>query len=479
MKKSRYKIRFLLTAFMFTFLFSAFSQGHQLVEKITGSWNGTLKFQGMELTLVFNISANDHDSITVLIDSPDQGAKGIPTSSAQLSKDSLIIKSKSLKGSFRGGFSAEYLICRGIWKQSGMSFPIELKHSVTAFTRNRPQEPQPPFPYIQKEVLFDNAKAGNSLAGTLTLPDEKGIFPVAILITGSGPQNRDEELMGHKPFLVIADYLTRQGIAVLRYDDRGVGRSTGKFSTATTADFASDVSAAVDFLKKQPGIDTTRIGMIGHSEGGMIAPMVASQRKDIAFVLLMAGPGLPCEQILLMQTALIAKADSASDEEIAQTLKVNKKIYKLVKKNPDNAKATLKIRKILLAEEKHSSTGKNAPEATSEADIDAQIQNVISPWFRYFLTFNPVTYLTKVRCPLLAINGSLDLQVPPKEDLEAIEKAMIFGGNSHYTIEEIPGLNHLFQTATTGNPAEYSKIEETISPKALEIMGNWIGKVTK
>ncbi len=475
------KIHFLLlsiTGLILCIAFSGFTQDNELLKKVKGAWSGTLKIQGMELTLVFNFAINDHDSLIVTIDSPDQGAKDIPTSSVVLTKDSLIVKSKALKGSYQGAFNKEYSFNKGSWKQSGLTFPLEMKHSENKFARNRPQEPQPPFPYQEREVIFKNPATGNSLAGTLTMPNEKGIFPAAILITGSGPQNRNEELMGHKPFLVLADYLTRHGIAVLRYDDRGIGKSTGDFQSATTTDFATDVSAAFDFLKSQEGIDTLHIGLIGHSEGGMIAPMVASKRIDIGFIVLLAGPGLTGEQILQLQTVLIAKADSANDKDIARTVKLNNDIYTILKKNSDNTKASEKIRKVIYSYNKKLPPGKNE-DKLSDAEIEIQISTLISPWFRNFLTFNPIDNLTEVKCPLLALNGSLDLQVPSKENLNAIERAMIFGGNSHYSIEEIPGVNHLFQTATTGAPSEYSKIEETISPLVLEKLTSWILKTTK
>jgi len=478
MKKKLQTAFALIFGFIICFGISGFAQDHALLTRVAGSWSGALKVQGIELTLVFNISLNDHDSITVTIDSPDQGAKGLSTSSVVITKDSLIVKSKALKGSFRGAFNADLSLATGTWKQSGMTFPLEMKHLEKKFSRSRPQEPQPPFPYKESEVIFKNHDAGNSLAGTLTMPGDNGNWPAAILITGSGPQNRDEELLGHKPFLVLSDYLARHGIAVLRYDDRGIGKSNGDFKSATTADFATDVSAAIDFLKTQKGIDTMHIGLIGHSEGGMIAPMVASKRKDVGFIVLMAGPGITGEQILVLQSALLAKADSASEKDIARVKKLNGEVYAILKKYPDNDVAAEKIRKVIHDYNSKLPAGKNE-DRLSDKDIDVQIESVTSPWFRYFLTCNPADYLTKVKCPLLALNGSLDMQVPPKENLQAIEKAMIFGGNSHYAVEEIPGVNHLFQTAKTGAPSEYSRIEETIAPAVLEKIANWILQAVK
>ena len=340
-------------------------------------------------------------------------------------------------------------------------------------TLNRPQEPKPPYPYRSEEVTFTKIGGGFDLAGTLTIPEKEGRYPVAILITGSGPQDRDEALSGHKPFLVLADYLTRQGIAVLRYDDRGVAKSGGIFKTATSFDFATDAESAIDFLKKRTDIDSLKIGLIGHSEGGIIAPIVASHRGDVAFIILMAGPGLTGEQILLLQSELISKAEKMDEKSIKANEKLSRDLYTVLKKNNDDAKAEQKLR-ALFAEIDKKNTRDTSYHKLTDAEISIQIKTVTSPWFRCFLTLNPEDYLSQVKCPLLAINGSLDLQVPPKENLQAIEKALIFGGNPRYTIEELPGLNHLFQHATTGSPAEYAKIEETISPSALVLIGNWI-----
>ena len=322
-------------------------------------------------------------------------------------------------------------------------------------------------------MFFPNREGGFNLAGTLTLPEKGGPFPVAILVTGSGPQNRDEELLGHKPFLVLSDYLTRQGIAVLRYDDRGVAASGGEFKTATTLGFATDAEAALSFLQTRKDIDITKIGIIGHSEGGISAPIVASRHRELAFVVLMAGPGLTGEQILLLQSELIARAEKGDEKTIASNLSLSADMYKVIRKTADNAKAEKKLRDLITATDK-----KNARDTSyhkqSEAAISEEIKTLTSPWFRCFLTLDPQDYLTKVKCPLLAINGSLDLQVPPKENLAAIERAMIFGGNVDYTVEELPDLNHLFQHATTGSPTEYSTIEETISPSAMELMARWV-----
>jgi uncharacterized protein len=457
--------------------YSGFAQQRN-TGKLIGSWAGKLKIKTVELTLVLNITSNERDSLTVTIDSPDQGATAIPTSRVTFTKDSLVVESGKIGFAYKGHFDPDFTTLTGTWNQSGMSLPLELKHSEKKFEFNRPQEPKPPFPYIVKDIQFSNKDANVDLAGTLTIPKEMGRFPAVVLITGSGPQNRDEEIFGHKPFLVLADYLTRHGIAVLRYDDRGVAKSTGNFATSTTYDFATDASAAVDFLRTQPSIDTGKIGLIGHSEGGMIAPMLASGRDDIDFILLMAGPGITGAKILIEQTEVISRTNGLSEQEIAEARKLNEQVYDVLKKNSDDEKAGEKIKK-LLTDYNEKKTGKAGATNTPDQQVDNQVKTLTSPWYRYFISFDPLDYLPKVKCPLLALNGELDMQVGAKENLEAIEKAMIYGGNSKYTVTEIPGVNHLFQTATTGSPNEYGKIEETMSPIALELICNWILKETK
>ncbi len=442
---------------------------------LRGAWMGSIKVQGTDLRLVMQVSINETDSMTVTFDSPDQGAKGIPTSKVILRNDSILITSKKIGGTFTGKINADHTSIPGLWKQGGMSFPLIFNRQERPVIVNRPQEPKPPFPYRSEDVSFKNATGGFALAGTLTVPDQAGRYPAAILISGSGPQNRDEELAGHKPFLVLADYLTRQGMAVLRYDDRGVGRSGGSFNNSTTTDFATDAEAAVNFLKQRKDIDTTRIGFIGHSEGGTVAPIVASQRSDLAFMILMAAPGLPGEQILIMQSELISKAEGIDEKTIKTNEKLSRNIYSVLKKTRDNEKAEQKIKAMFIAADKKNASDTASHHMTVE-QISAQVKTLTSPWFRSFLILDPEEFLSKVKCPLLAINGSLDLQVPSRENLQAIEKAMIFGGNANYMVEELPGLNHLFQTAVTGSPTEYAKIEETISLAALEIIGSWLKK---
>jgi pimeloyl-ACP methyl ester carboxylesterase len=310
------------------------------------------------------------------------------------------------------------------------------------------------------------------LAGTLTFPRGKGPFPAVLLITGSGPQDRNESLLGHKPFLVLADYLTRQGIAVLRVDDRGVGGSTGSTPNSTTENFAADVMAGIEFLKTCKEIDPKQIGLIGHSEGGMIAPLVAAQNSDVAFIVLMAGAGLTGEEILYMQGAMIMKANGASVHQLAKQRATQESMFKILKEEKDPAAAEKRLREEL----SKSLTEEEKKKAEQTIAVHIKLSN--TPWFRYFLTLDPRPALRKVKCPVLALNGENDLQVSANENLREIEAALKAGGNNDVTIARLPKLNHLFQTSQTGSPNEYIKIEETIAPVALKTIGDWILKRT-
>jgi fermentation-respiration switch protein FrsA (DUF1100 family) len=445
------------------------------IENIKGLWMGSLKVpNGTELRILFNISTKTDGSISATMDSLDQGAKGIPVEAATYKDGNLKLEVKSIKGVFEGTLKADSKTIDGKWKQPGLDLPLVLNRIDKAPDLGRMQDPVKPYPYVEEEVAYENKAAGVKLSGTLTLPRSEGQFPAVMLITGSGPQNRDEEIFGHCPFLVLSDYLTRQGIAVLRVDDRGVGGSTGNSLQATTEDFAGDVLAGIEYLKNRKEIDPTRIGLIGHSEGGIIAPIVAVQSQDVAFIVMMAGTGLTGEEIIYLQSDLINRAEGASNETIAMNEALTKGMFSIVKQEQNNTVAEEEIRKFLRAEMANMSEEEKNLSSYSEANLDAQIEAILSPWMRFFLTYDPKPTLMKVKCPVLAINGEKDLQVPPEENLRAIEDALKAGGNKNYTVKEMPGLNHLFQTAQTGSPTEYAKIEETISPAALEFIGDWI-----
>jgi pimeloyl-ACP methyl ester carboxylesterase len=329
---------------------------------------------------------------------------------------------------------------------------------------DRPQTPKPPFPYTSEEVAFDSTP-GVRLAGTLTLPKGPGPFPVALLIVGSGPHDRDETIFGHKPFLVLADDLTRRGIAVLRYDKRGAGGSTGRSPDVTTADFAVDARAAVAFLRTRTDIDPSRVGLIGHSEGGAIAPMVAADDPKIAFVVMMAGPGVPGDELLVAQNRAILKAAGGSEAALTAAEQANRRIYEIVKSQVSDAEAEAQVQAILVG------LGQGPLQARAGAAQAA------APWIRWWLRYDPRPALTKLRCPVLAIDGSKDLQVVAAQNLPEIRKAL--KDDPDATVIELPGLNHLFQTAGTGAASEYAQIPETIAPIALTTIGDWVVAHTK
>jgi len=441
---------------------------------IEGIWEGKLKVPGGELRIVFKISKNSDGTLTATLDSPDQGATDIPIEEAIFKDNTLRLEVKSVGGVFEGKVSEDFLVIEGEWKQSGQTLPLTVKRVDKAVEILRPQEPKKPYPYIEEELVYENKEAEITLAGTLTLPPGKGPSPVVLLISGSGPQDRNETIYNHRPFLVLADYLTRQGIAVLRVDDRGVGESTGDFSQATSEDFASDVLAGIEYLKTRKEINPEQIGLIGHSEGGLIAPMVAVKSPDVAFIVLMAGTGLTGEEILYLQGALIYRAMGVSEEEIIKNRQFNEKIFSLIKEEKDEKTIEEKLRQMFMADWAELNDEEKSRIGDPEVFLKAQLQSLLSPWLKFFLTYDPKPTLSKVKCPVLAINGGKDLQVPPKENLSAIEEALVAGGNKNFIIKELPGLNHLFQTAQTGLPDEYVKIEETISPVALKIISDWI-----
>jgi fermentation-respiration switch protein FrsA (DUF1100 family) len=445
---------------------------------LDGIWQGALKIGAIELRLVVKVTKKPDGSWRGTLDSPDQGAKGIVLDTVTLKDKDFHLEFKAGKATYDGKLNADSCEIVGEWKQAGQTWPLTFKHLDKEPEVRRPQEPKPPYPYLEEEVAYENKKAGVKLAGTLTRPRGQGPFAVALLITGSGPQDRDEAIFGHKPFKVLADCLTRRGVAVLRVDDRGVAKSTGDFAKATSLDFAEDVEAGIAYLKSRPDIDAKRIGLIGHSEGGFIAPLIASRSKDVAFIVMLAGPALNGEQILYIQGQAILKASGASATALARQRTLQETIFNAVRQEPDNAKALKKFQEAL-AEQTAKLTEQEKKEAEKARDgVEAQFKRVTTPWFRFFLTYDPLPALRKVSCPVLALNGEKDLQVDAKINLPAIAKALQEGGNKDYTIKELPKLNHLFQTCQTGMVSEYGKIEETFAPAALDVLADWVVKHT-
>lgn len=447
---------------------------------LVGNWEGTLRVNAMELRLGFKITSQPDGKLGGTMVSIDQGNAELKLTLLELKDGAVKLGIMSAFAQFDGKLSSDGQQIEGALTQGGSKFPMTLKKVKELTSVKRPQEPKPPFPYRSEEVSYENTKAKVKLAGTFTIPQGKGPFPAVLLITGSGPQDRDEAIMGHKPFLVLADYLTRHGIAVLRVDDRGVAKSTGKFADATTFDFAEDVMAGIDYLKSRPEVNKTRIGLIGHSEGGIIAPIVATKSSDVAFIVLLAGTGLPGDEILYLQAKLISQAEGVSEEKIKSNAAVQRKIIEMVKSEPPSKELVDKLKKVM--KEELDKLPANVKTEIAKVGMDTmlgQLNRFDKPWFKTFIVHDPRTVLRQVKCPVLALNGEKDLQVPCDENLREIAKALREGGNFQATTKAFPKLNHLFQTCTTGSVSEYAKIEETMSPEVLKTIAQWITTLFK
>ena len=462
----------LITKSIITHVVSLFSIMNISSQGIVGTWQGTLNVQGVSLEIVFHIEKQDSVYIS-LMDSPSQGAFAIPTTKTTFKNGQLEVVVANLAIFYQGKFKNDTIV--GTFNQGGIPMPLTLVRTEKKEIQ-RPQEPQLPYPYDVEEVKFQNAKEKILLAGTLTLPKQKTIAPAVILIAGSGPNDRDETVFNHKPFWILADYLTRQGIAVLRYDKRGVDESGGEYFTATTQDFAEDAKAAFEYLKTKKEIDPSNIGLIGHSEGGVIAPMIAAENSDVKFIILMAGLGVTGTELVLAQHQHAFDKTSLTNEGKDSLNKALKKVYSSVK-NWKEYVGTNEERNQL--KEELTNMWQKLPEemrgsVSQEVYINKTVDNISSPWFRHFLKTNPIEYLNKLSIPVLAINGENDTQVEFQSNLNKIEAALKVGKNNQYQIKSYPGLNHLFQESITGDIDEYGKIEQTISPAVLSDITTWI-----
>ncbi|MDX2197975.1 MAG: alpha/beta fold hydrolase [Phycisphaerae bacterium] len=440
-----------------------------------GIWEGALEVGPTKLRIVFHIR-RDGDALSATMDSPDQGAKGLPVKSVTFEDPKLTLDVAVAQGQFVGERDAAFGELKGEWSQRGHSLPLTLKRVAAPTERKRPQVPQPPFPYRSEEVTYEHASKKFKLAGTLTLPEGAGPFAAAILISGSGAQDRDETIFDHKPFLVLADHLSRAGVAVLRVDDRGVGGTghDGNPKDDTSADYATDVSSAIAYLKTRSEIDAKRIGLVGHSEGGLIAPLVAAEDASVAFAVLLAGPGVPGDELLYLQGEKLWKAGGADEATLARNRRMQREIFGFIKNEPDPAKGREAARAFLRAE--HAKLSDADKKEAGDVDAFAEQHSAVIeiPWFRYFLSADPRPVLQRVKCPVLAITGEVDLQVPPEQNLPEIEKALKAGGNKDVTTLTMPSMNHLLQTAKTGAVTEYGDIEETMAPAALDAISAWL-----
>ncbi len=443
--------------------FLVFSQEQDKTkDPVQGLWLGTMKVtEKMSLQLAFQIELGEGGNYTAKLNVIEQNAFDIPMNFCEINSDSVHFRMDASGISYDGIYNKEKDRILGIYSQGGGTFPLNLDRvDKLKADVNRPQTPLRPFPYDEQEVKFENSKAGISLAGTLTMPKGGKNLPAVLLVAGSGKNDRNETEMGH--FLLLSDYLTRNGYAVLRYDKRGAGESGGDYGAATTFDFADDSRAALEFLTGRPEINPKKIGIIGHSEGAIIAPMLAAEDGNkISFIILMGGVGIKGSELMLLQFSKIANINGVPEEQISQILQKYGMYYDIA--------VSMKGDTLLGAKLKEA-----------DPEINEAIYNtLLLSWFNTFLSMDPSVYLKRVKCPVLALTGENDLQCPPAENLQGIENALKEGGNKKYTVKTIPGVNHLFQTSESGSPTEYGKLEEIISPGVLQLMLDWMDGVVK
>ncbi len=446
---------------------------------LSGTWYGELNLVVQKLRIGFKIEDTPDGSLKGVMDSLDQSAFGIPLSAVQRDKEQVQIEVESLGVVFKATLSEDGQQLGGTFRQNDIPLPLKLRRVDRYPSLKRPQEPQPPFPYDELEVTYHNELHDVKLAGTLSLPRSRQPVAAVVLITGSGSQDRDESIAGHRPFMVIADAIARRGVAVLRVDDRGVGGSTRGESPARTIDLAEDVLAGVRFLSERVEIDARRIGLAGHSEGGLIAPLVAARTDEVAFIVMLAGPGLPGSQILEQQARLIGEAAKRPEWFLDWNHKVQLEMFRIIGDHEDPVEGRKQLGAQLdnwlaMVPDEHAFT-----RDTLRTQLEGQLDSITSPWFRYFLFHDPAPVLQQVPCPVLALFGSKDLQVPAEENKLAVLDALEKGHNQFSTARIFDDLNHLFQACQTGSPVEYGNIEETFNEQALNYMVDWIVRQTE
>jgi pimeloyl-ACP methyl ester carboxylesterase len=447
---------------------------------VAGTWRGTLQPGMMKLRLGLNVKRGASGALTATMDSYDQGALGLPVDSITQNGDKVAFTMAAIGASFEGTLSADGNGIDGKFTQGGMTFPLRLTRGAGGVeAARRPQEPKPPYPYREEDVTADNTKGGVKLSGTLTFPNGAGPFPAVILVSGSGTHDRNETIFGHKPFLVIADFLTRQGIAVLRFDDRGAGKSTGNKMQSTEEDLAGDALAWVAFLKLRKDIAPAHIGLVGHSEGGIIGPLAAVRSADVAFVVLLAGPAIPGDQLLKTQARALMHASGAPEAAIRAENEGQDRLFSVIRAGGDPKDVEQHLRTALGEYLAQMPEAQRKGIGNTQAFENAQVKAIMAPGMRSIILSDPGKTLREVKCPVLALNGALDLQVPADVNLPALVAELSAGGNPDYEVVKLPGLNHLFQSAKRGLPGEYGTIEETFSPPALTILSQWIARHTK
>ncbi|MFM8433072.1 MAG: alpha/beta hydrolase family protein [Bacteroidota bacterium] len=452
--------RLLLLFFVFTS-----ASVNAKIDSLAGTWQARLKFMKFDVRIVFRFEQKPDSTWTGTAQSPDQSKMISEIDEVLIEGDSITLGISEWDASFNGRFNPDSNAIIGKMTQRGFKLPLKLlKGEEDDLLYDRPQKPRPPFNYKSEEVHIVNKSDGDTLAGTLTIPNGKGPFPVAVLITGSGLQDRDESIFGHKPFLLIADRLTRSGIAVLRCDDRGAGKSTGNSSDVTLKSMANDVSAQLEFLRKRKDMDKRRMGLIGHSEGGIIAPLVASDDKKMAFMILLAGPSIDFFDLLLAQDSISLKAEGRSKKEIDKLIKTNTGLFEIMRTATDSLTTQQRIVEYM-----------ESIQAT-DAEMELAIRQLCTPLMRSYIGHDPAAILKKVTCPILALYGEKDVQVPPSINTPVLESIFSTPEKSDCEINVLPGLNHLFQPCKKGAVSEYVDIPITMDPSALSAMETWLAR---
>ncbi len=438
--------------------------------ELAGHWEGAIATVTGDLVVRVDLEAGPQ-GWSGTIDIPQQGADDLPLASIAVEGNAIRFAIAGVAGepTFDGTFQDGEI--RGTFTQTGSRLPFRLGREPLAGPA-RPQQPAPPHPYRLDEIRF--ASGAVELAGTLSLPPGAGPHPAVVLLSGSGPQDRDGEILGHRPLAVLADALTRRGIAVLRCDDRGVGGSSGSLATATTADLAQDALAAVAWLRGRGDLAAARIGLVGHSEGGVVAAIAASRSSEVGFAVLLATPGVPGRLLLPLQVRRLGEAGGASAGVVERQVALVEEGLELVARESDRER--LRAGLLAVARRQLELLGGAAgasPEALESA-VEREVEQLLTPWFRFFVTYDPTEALVRVRVPVLVVAGGRDLQVPPDQNLPPIVAALEAAGNREVTVHRLAGLNHLLQPATTGLPAEYYGIEETMAPEVLTLVGEWV-----
>lgn len=470
----------LLLTLLFIGSFAVVKSQSQSAASIEGRWEGVLTLGANSLRIVFHFESAG-EGYTGTMDSPDQGQNGIPCQNVVLEGDSLSLNVMNVIDYH--GKQTDSTHITGNFAQNGMELLLNLEKKdasdTTAVKRNQSQTPKPPFSYLTKDVIYQSPDKKLQYGATITMPDSTGNFPAILLITGSGPQNRNEETAGHQPFAVLADYLTKAGYLVMRVDDRGVGKSTGVISESTTLDFADDVNRSIDYLKQLPQVNKKEIGLLGHSEGGLIAEIVAAKRKDIDFIILMAAPGIPIVKLMELQRMAVANKNMSKDVRAYDSTRFHL-FAKAVLSSKDTAAIRTKMLKNAKRLQKKSAAG-FLPKTAAERDAMAKKVvgvyfnlMVADPWMNNFLRMDPQPYLRQLSCKVLALNGSRDIQVLPEENLAGIKKSLAAGKSKTFDVVELPGLNHLFQECKECTVKEYGQLEQTLAPALLNKIGGWL-----